>query len=137
MNLALPTPGFFLGQRAAFRTRTKEPIMAASTTPALHVANPEVDDVPPMPADLKPTKSLPAIMPPRFAVDRGAGHGLEPLHGAADIDEARAQIKRQVTMGTSPIVYIYELVGAEMAVQASQSLSTEELEAYIKSNQTL
>lgn len=117
----------------------KDPIMTpvstvVTTNPSLHVADPSVDDVPPQPIDIVPTKALPSIMPPRFAVDRGQGAGMEPLRGVESEEEARAQIKKQVTMGTSQIVYIYALVGAEMAVQSSASLTAEQVELTIKTN---
>jgi len=113
---------------------TQPEMHMTSASSTLHVADPVIDDVPPQPADVVPTKALPSIMPARFAVDRGAGAGLEPLRGVESMEEARATIKKQVTAGTSAIVYIYELAGAEMAVQSSASLNVDQVEQVIKGN---
>lgn len=104
---------------------------ASTTQPVLHVADVTIDDVPPMPAGLEPKVGLLNRKPAsKFAVDRG--EGLEPVH-LEDIELVRAQIKNQVVLGGKPIVYIYELVGAEVLVPTSVSITVEEIEARLKS----
>jgi hypothetical protein len=94
-------------------------------TPSLHLASPE-DDIPPMPAGVEPKIKINRKPATRYAVDRG--DGLEPML-AADEAEARATIKKQVVSGGIGIVYIYQLIGAEVYEPTSVSLSVDELEA--------
>lgn len=96
-----------------------------TATAALHVANLDDDDIPPMPPGVEPTIKVNRKPPAKFAVDRG--DGLEPVV-AGDEAEARSTIKKQVVAGGIGIVYIYALVGAEVLVPTAVSMSLEEIE---------
>lgn len=97
-------------------------------TPILHLAIP--DDVPPMPPGVEPKIKFTRKQVAKFAVDRG--EGLEPVL-ASDEQEARATIKKQVISGGIGIVYIYQLIGAEVYEPTSVSLDLSEVSERLNS----
>lgn len=96
----------------------------------LKLADTNSPDVPDMPDGVEPIININSKAPALFAVDRG--QGLEPIFGAATLEDARQTIKKQVVSSKTSIVYIYTLIGAEAYQPTSVSLDIDEVMAQLE-----
>jgi hypothetical protein len=106
---------------------------AASGTGFSDTLPPIVDDVPPQPADVQPTRIINRTPPAKFA----AGNGSNEIRSirAGSREEAENAIHRQVRLGQTDIVYIYELVGAIIYEPSSKFIDPEAIEARLISTE--
>jgi len=81
------------------------------------------------------SQSINKTPPTMFAVLRAGGGGLERFP-ATSREEAVRTLKKQVANSRTPIVYLYELVGAEVFVPTSETLRVDDISTFLKSDGT-